>query len=309
MDPLNIKHLDASESAFLTKELTHIRSTLYEVLFPELKARKFMSIDTSVPAGAKSFEYKVMERSGDILVGGDYSNTAPRADVVLSEVNQKIRPVIAAYGYSRDEVLASMMTGRSLDSMKGMAARKAIEEGLDRILLLGDSNWSIPGLFTASGTATESPGTGAGGDTWALKTPDEILADLFALENKIDVDSKGAYKATAMILADARYNLIKKTRLGDGSDRTILSYFLDNSDSIKSVDKSHYLTSAPNSEWTGVRAIAYQRDELVLQGVISEEFNQLAPQEVGFETLVNCSARVGGLELRHPKAVCYMDNF
>jgi len=307
MDPLNIKHLDASESAFLTRELTHIRSTLYEVLFPELKARKFMSIDTSVPAGAKSFEYKTMQRFGKHKIGGDYSNDAPRADVSLGEVLQKIRPLTAAYGYSLDEIQASMMVGRSLDSMKGTAARKAIEEGLDSILLLGDSNWSIPGLFTASNTLSFTPTTGAGGDTWALKTPDEILADLFGLENKVDENSLGSHKANMMVLPDARYNLIKKTRLGDGSDRTILSYFLENSESIKNVDKSHYLTS--NSAWTGVRAAVYQRDEMILQGVISQEFNQLAPQEVGFETIVNCSARCGGLELRYPEAVCYMDNF
>jgi hypothetical protein len=49
-------------------------------------------------------------------------------------------------------------------------------------------------------------------------------------------------------------------------------------------------------------------DPEILQGVITQEFEMLPPQLRGFESVTYCHARVGGLELRYPKALAYADD-
>jgi hypothetical protein len=55
------------------------------------------------------------------------------------------------------------------------------------------------------------------------------------------------------------------------------------------------------------RAIAYQRDPMILESVIPQEFEVLPPEMKGFEFINNCHARCGGVKIYQPLALRYMD--
>ena len=55
------------------------------------------------------------------------------------------------------------------------------------------------------------------------------------------------------------------------------------------------------------RIMAYERTPEVLSLVISQEFEQFAPQTKNLAFMVPCHMRTGAVQVRYPKAVAYMD--
>lgn len=301
-------YLDASENAFLRRELEHVRAETYEIDYPDNEGRLLVPIDHSVPTGAEIVTFNTLQGVGQSRVGGGYSNEAPRVDVKISDESQRIIPIVASYGYSFQEVRNSMMSGRSLPMLRAQTARDVIEQDMSQLLLLGNTAEGMSGLFTLSNTCTYTVANGAlGSALWANKTSLEKVADLHAMGNQIITDTLKIERPDTLVLPLTAFNHVNQTPMGDGNNKTILAYFLENDVNIKSVESSVELES--NSAWTGRRMMAYKKDKSKLQGVIPQEFEQFAPQQRGFETIVNCHARYGGIELYKPKSVCYGDNF
>ena len=50
--------VDSAVSAFFTRQLEHIYAQTYDIRFAELKARRFIPVDTSVDSGAEFFTYR-----------------------------------------------------------------------------------------------------------------------------------------------------------------------------------------------------------------------------------------------------------
>jgi hypothetical protein len=304
----NHPRYDASENIFARRELENVRAKAFDVKYPEFKARRLIPIDHSVHTGAETTTFYTMDEFGQAKVGGGYQTEAPRVDVSLTDATLRIRPLTAAYGYSLQEIRNAMFSGRSLPQMKANASRRIIEQGFDQILLLGDSNWGLSGLFTLSGTTTHTPANGAlGSPLWSLKTADEMVADLHGVVNQIVTDTLDVEHPNTLILPLTAWNTANETRMGDGSDATVLTYFLRTSPHVTEVESSTQLES--NAAWTGRRMVAYTKSPDHLQGVIPQEYEQLPPEPRGFETVVNCHARCGGVEVYYPKSVGYADGF
>lgn len=299
--------MDASENAFFSRQLEHIRPGLFEVQYPEFKARKFLPINNSIHNGAEEFTYRVFDKVGKAEMIADYANDFKSVDVFGAESTQKLKGFGTSYSYSIQEARAAMMAQLPLDARKAMAARHAMEQKLDEALLVGEASANLTGLFTQSGTVTYTVPNGAGGDTdWETKTPDEILADLNGISNKIVDDSSGVESPDSLILPLSSYNLIASKRMGDGSDVTVLRHFLGVNPYIKNVDWSHRLES--NAAWTGKRMVCYRKDPMKLEGLIPQEFEQFAPQFDGAVVKTLCHARCGGVALYFPKSIAYGDD-
>lgn len=306
----NHPKLDASENAFLRQELQHMRKMAYEIAFPENDGRKLVPVDHSVHNGAETVSFDVLDSVGKSRIGGGYSDEGPRVDVSMSSNINRIIPIVNSYGYSMQEVRNSMMSGRSLPSLRARTARQVIDSDLGDLLLLGSAVNSLAGLFTQSGTTTYTIPNGAvsGTPDWDdAKTPDEIVKDMHAAVNAIVEGTNKVEKPDTMVLPLTAFNYVHGRRMGDGSDKTILKYFMETSPYIKNVESSIDLES--NAAWTGRRLCVYNKSPLKLQGIIPQEFEQLAPEVKGFETVVNCHARFGGVEVYYPKSICYADNF
>lgn len=309
MSNYNDPRLDASENAFLNQELEHIRSTLMEEIVGPNKGRSLVPVSNEVDTGAETDSYNILQMFGAAKVGGGaYATTPPRADVAKRKVVNSIVPIVNAYGYHLQEIRNAAKSGFSLPMHKGRAAKMVMEKKVDELLLIGSSVEGLAGLFTLSGALSVTRGTGAVGDTWDLKTSDEVIKDLFALEHAIVENSLEMIMPDTLVLPTTERNSLASRRMRDGSDTTILQFFLENSENINRVESSSRLESAPNSEWTGKRAMAYKNDPMMIEGVIPQEFEQLPPQPRDYETIINCHMRFGGMRTYHPESVAYMDN-
>lgn len=304
--------LDASESVMFARELLRVRSGLFEVKYPELEAMSFAPRNTEVSDVDEEFTFQVATQYGSTKVGSGYADTAPRADVSFTEAApQKIKALTASYGYSFQEARISAKLGKRLPEQKARAARRAIATEVDRILSVGDTTRygaTLYGLANLPGSLSFTTSTGAlGSKSWLLKTPDEILADMYNISAGIVTNSNGVIRPDSLLLPLARYEYIAQRRIGDGLGETILSHFLKTNTSIKSIKPWWRLDAAPSAEWTGMRMMAYKKDPECLEYLLPVEFEQMQPEVKGFETVIPCHARIGGFVAYQPKSYSYGD--
>ena len=299
-------NMDAGESAFTTRELEHIRSKVYEKEYPELLARTYIPVDNTVPSGAKTVTYKFYDRVGVAKIIASYADDLPRADVFAKEYTARIRGVGESYGFDLEDIRAAQMAKVPLQQMKANAAKEAIELKIDQIAQVGDASFGLIGMLNQPNASVYTIPAGVSGFTdWARKTPDEIVADLNGVVNFVYDSTNGVEQDDQILLPLKQYAYIASTRMGDGSDTTILDFFLEANPFIKNVSPWHILKGAGSAG--ADRMVSYKRDPDRLQLVISQEFEQLPPQARNLEIVVPCHARCGGVALYRPLSMAYAD--
>ena len=307
-------NMDASENVFFSRQLESIRAAAFDVAYPELKGFSLVPPKTDIHPGAEQYTYRVFDKVGKATLSSDLSDRGPRVDIKGFEVTSKIRSLKDSYGYSIQETRNAMMAGLDLSGRKAKAARDAIATAMDDLILLGTASSvesasaaGLLGLFTLTGTQTYTVPNGSGGSTlWTTKTPDEIVQDMLGLVFQIYQNSNMVEVPDTLVLPLARKGLVSSTRMGDGSNQTILSHFLEVNGMVKTVEFSQKLNS--NGAWTGCRAMAYTNVAEKVESIIPVEFEQLAPQFDGYEVLTHCHARIGGTVCYFPGSVGYADN-
>lgn len=305
---------DASESIWFARQLEYIRPGLLEVLYPRLEGKSLLPIDSSMGPGATQWTYRAFDKVGLAALVEDYSLDPPRADVLGGESTVNIKPYGIMYGYNFQELKAGMMANLPLDVRKAMAARYAMELKIDQILFYGDSAAGLLGLVTQNNTLSYTVQPGASGSTlWEDKSPDEIAADMHNFVNNIVQSSRGVYQPTTLLLPLQAHNIAATTRMGDGSNQTVLSFFLDTNPYIQEVRPSYRLDYDQSTNWgesgdagTG-RMVAYDKSPEMLTAILPVEFEQLPPQQVGYEYKTLCHMRTGGVAALHPASISYGD--
>lgn len=306
----DVVRFDANETAFLERQLTYLRAKAFEVQFADNLARSFVPMATDIPADASTYAFPVWTRTGKAKVIANGAKDIPRIDLEVQEITGKVHTLGAAYGYELMELRSAARTGTDLQNMKPRAARMAIEDELDQMLAFGQTatqtSLGVTGLCNNAGVGVETNNF----TVWAAgDTADALVAEL----NSVPAEMAETVKQAAgllpdtLLLAPVNYNIIAQKRMGDGSDMTVLKWFLANNPYIKSVAPWHKLSTA-NAGGNGARAICYRRDPNVLEGVLPLDFEQLAPQADGLELVVNCIARAGGVKVYQPTAMLYLDH-
>lgn len=320
-------HKDAAESLFFARQLEYIRPGLFEVLFPDLEAKKFIPLETSINPGAELYTYRAVTKVGRAQLIKQYSNDVPRVDVAGAESTAQIRGMGDMYGYTMQELRAAMMAQMPLDVRKAMAARYALSLLADEVFFYGHADVTatqqasgtdagaieggLKGICNLSNTTSYTTPTGSSGSQlWRRKTPDEIVADLHGWVNNVVKSTFGIHRPDSILLPLAAYNIAATRRMGDGSNQTVLDFFLATSPYVKNVDPSYRLDQARSSNWSGTtgRGIAYEKNPDRLVGLLPLEFEQLPPQQEHFEIRTTCHGRIGGVIAFYPGSISYLDN-
>lgn len=297
-----VGRFDAGEAAFLTRELLALEARSYDILYAPRTWEQFIPADTSVPAGAETTSYTMMDRVGSAQVGGNYADDLPRVDVFLAEFINSMVPLKAAYGYNLQELRAAAMARRPIDTAKAMAAREAIEDQHDRLAWLGDSQAGFTGFANNASVQTTTVITG----NWSTTaTGDQILADLQKLVTELYTNSLQTWEADSIAFSPADWMIVKTKPRATGTDRTVLEAFLAANPQIKNVGATHRLTAA--GAGSTKRVIAYRKDPMVLQYPIAVRYETLPAQQRNLEFVVPVHGRAGALKMRYPRAVRYMD--
>ena len=302
--------LDASETAFLRRSLEFEDKQAYEAVYPQNLARTYIPTQPGVPDWANVYTWQMFEKFGRAKIIGSHSDDLPRADARGTDASRIIKDLGAAYGFTIREIKRAAATNTPLDSMKAMAARFAIDTEMDTILATGLSTHNLEGLLTITGANTYTPITkSAGGTAWTNATPDEIAADLFGIVAKALVDMKMSggpvFQRFVILLPTTQYTTITSRRMGDGSDKTILKYALENSPWIEAIEPWHHCSAAGGGGTD--RMVAYPRNPMVVAGIVPQEYSAMPPEQRNLEYIVNATASTGGVVCRYTVAVVYGD--
>lgn len=321
---------DASESLFFVQQLAHIRTGLLEVLYPNLRAKEFVPLEPGIDPGAEYWEYHMTDTVGRAQLIKSYDDDLPSTDVKGGADNQVIRGMGDRYGYTMQELRAAMKAGLPLDVRKAMSARRAMAILVDEVLFFGHAdisanmqsatgkdagllNAGLQGIANLTGKyavlSFTTPTGQQGSQLWRKKSPDEMVFDLHSFANNIMSASLGIHVPDSILMGTKAFNKIATTRMGDGSNQTVLSFFLATNPYIKNVDWSYRLDPASDGNWSGTtgRIIAYEKNPERVVGLLPVEFEQLPPQQRGFATTTQCHGRIGGVVPLYPKSISYMD--
>lgn len=309
-------HFDAVESTSFARQLLRVRAGLFERTYPELKAQRLIPRNTDCTPADEQYTYQVADEYAATGTGSSYAEAAPRADISFREATPiSIRPITAAYGFSFQEGRAAAQNGSNLPARKGNAARRAIAMEVNRVLTYGDTKkygvtmyglTNIPSANTFTVAAADSDGS----TKFKSMTPVEVLAVLNGAPSKVVTDSNDVEHPDTMLLPLTDFEYIASTKLGDGSDTTILKHFLTVSQHITSVEGWYALEANIGGVWSSTqkRIVVYAKDSDVLEYILPVEFEQFAPQIEGMETVTNCHARIAGVIAYRPKGVLYADH-
>ena len=306
-------HFDANETYFLERQLTQLRAKIFEIDFPPPLSRQFVPKATDIAPSATTFAYQVYEPVGAATFINYKSTDIPRVDTVTREVLGKVIPIGAAYGWDINELREAARLNVQLSDMKLKAARDLIERGIDKCVALGtiaDETGALPdvgltGLVNNPLVVTAGILAGHWWFAGTPPTPDVILADLTALIGSIQNLSKNVYHADTLLLPTAHYSYAEQVPFSALTGESILTVLKRNNPGLTLVAPWYLLDTAGAA---GVpRAIAYQRDSMVLESIIPQEFEVLPPEMHGFEVINNCHARCGGTRIYRILGIKYQD--
>ena len=136
---------DSAEDAsvFFARELDYVKSQSYDVEYPELTALSLFPMSSEVDPGAETVTYYSYDKVGLAKIISNYATDLPRADVKGKPTTAIIKSLGASYGYSIQEMRASAMAGKSLDTRKAEAARYQIDYLNNKIAWCGDEETGL----------------------------------------------------------------------------------------------------------------------------------------------------------------------
>jgi len=298
-------HLDANETAILDRQLKYVETQTYDIQYPELRHRKYIPQDTSVPAGAESILYRQYARVQNAKIIADFADDIPFADVIANEFPIPVKTVGSAFKYSLRDLEHAAFSGVPLDALRAAAARDSIEFELDDIATMGRSEVGLLGLVNNPNVDVIGVDTLGGHTLWSAKTAQEIISDLAKISGYVVTKTKHIYNVNTILMGTALFQIIKNMPFSSTSDRTVLEWFKANNGGVE-IDGWHKLDTA-NAAGTGPRIVAYYKDPRVLQEKNPLPFTQLPPQAKALAFIVYCRALTAGVHIYQPGAVAYMD--
>lgn len=306
---------DAAAVSFLQQTATAIEPELYRKKYPEYNYAELIPVDTRAGEWAKSVTFYSADTVGRAEWFNGNSTQMPRADVNLTQHTQKINLAAIGYGYNLEELNTARLANMSLDTERAFAARRAYEQFMYRIAISGDTATGMTGLInSAAVTPVTAPADGAGGlTTFASKTGDQIARDLNSMLTTPFAASLGVEVLDTIALPIDQYNLLATKRMGTSGDEiTVMEWLMKYN--VYTAQTGRPLTIRMLRALDGAggsgsdRAIAYVNDMDVLKLHLPMPHRFLPVWQHGpmsFE--VPGIFRTGGVEIRRPGAVSYLD--
>lgn len=310
----NLSRLDSNQNIYFSRQLEAIDTRSYETLVAGMLARRYIPLIEGIPEWANSYTYRMYEHAGYAKIIGPNANDLPRVSVTAKEVSRLIKQIGVSYGWTVREIAQASATGAPLDEMTVQAARSAVARQIDDLLAVGSTAHGIQGLATIPDVTPSTAGSKTGGGTtWlgAGATGDEILLDIATGISNIRSrlkqagDQIPAFAKFTVLLPSLQYAKLATKARTSTSDTTLLKYALMNNPWIESIEEWDKLDGAGASNVD--RMIIFPRDPMWGGAIIPQEFSALPPQEEGLNIVVPATASCGGVIVRYPVAMEYVD--
>jgi hypothetical protein len=312
-----MKTFDANPAAamsFLISQRTFIEPQLYEVRYPGVTYQDILPVDTSAPEWTPIVAVQSMDSRGELKFTGPNSNDSNRAEVGFSLGTHAIQDAQLGYGYSLTELNQALLMNRNLSDEKARATMRIMEQGLNKLAYLGDSNAGYTGLFNdADVSVASAPGTisalaAAATDVAGAQA---IVQFFQSALNKVYVSqTRTTFMPTHILLPPAQRQTLAATILPFGGNMTLLGYIEANLDA----GNGQRVTIRGDISLEGAgaadadRMMVYTRDPEALKFHLPMSPRFLTPyQDSGTSWFIPGMTRTGGTEIRIPGAHAYFD--
>lgn len=311
---MNPDLFDAQQAlSFLVQQLAYIEPQVYNTRYPDIQYSSLIPVDTSAPEWVKTITFYSVDGVGKAQWINHYGKDIPYANDIRSQFNSPVNMAGIGYEYTLEEInQARMIPGMNLTADRAGYAYRAYEEFVDGVAMRGDVDVGFNGLINYPGITTVPAPAGVSTFTdWPRKTPDEILADVNTLLAGIYTGSNTVEWANTVLLPIDRLLYISNLRLTALAETTVLTYLLSNNAYTAVTGQRLQVRGVRGLETAGAgpshRMIAYRRDPQVLKMHIPMPHRFLSPQQIILIFKVPGIFRLGGLDIRLPGAVRYMD--
>lgn len=292
---------------FLISQASHIEQEVNQISYPDIQYPGLIPVDTSASPFAKTITYFSMDKFGAAQWVNGNADDVPRTTTDLTKFETSVHTAAIGYGYGWEELNHAMMLGINLGVEHAEAARRAYEEFVDRIALEGDATKNFEGFFNYTGV----PITGATTGNWGTASADNILKDVNDALQGVFANTNTTAMANTLLLPWSRFNLIASKRVTD-TNETVFSFlqkyniYTANTGQPLLIRGMRKLDTIGGSG--GTRMIAYRRDPQVLKLHIPMPHRFLPVYQSGpLRFDVPGVFRMGGLDIRRPKEVIYVD--
>lgn len=315
LNGLSMRDAAQQAFAFLVNQAAYIETQVYRVQYPELQYSQLVPVDTSAPEWIKTVTFYSVDQVGQAAWFTGEGMDIPHADINRQMFESAVKMAAIGYGYQMEELAHAQQLGINLTADKGAAARRAAEEFIDGVLLQGSAVTNMEGLINHSAvTASAVPDNAAVGTdtTWANKTPDEVLFDLNTALTGIYTSTLQIERADTVLLPITQYISLGTRRIDPTSETTLLQWILRNNVNTIESGTPPLIRGVRGLETAGsgatARMVVYRRSPEVLKAHIPMPFRFLPVWQIGpIQWEVPGIFRLGGLDIRRPKAIRYYD--
>lgn len=295
--------------AFAVSQRTHIETEVNEAVYADIQYPSLIPVDTSANEFAKTITYYSTDKYGKADWINGNADDVPMVGTEMSKKETSVHMAGVGYGWGWDELQIARQVGHSLQNNDAMAARRAYEEMVDRVAMVGDTEKGFIGLINNPDVATAPAATG---DWDGAATNQQILADVNTALLGVAQETKYTSLANTLLLSPEKLNKLATTPLNDTAAITLLEFLRTNNTYTSMTQQPLMIRAVRGLETAGAtndqRMVAYRRDPQVLKLHIPMPHRFLNVWHAGpLRYEVPGVFRLGGVDIRRTAEVRYVD--
>lgn len=325
-----------STGAFMVGELERLDMTLHEPLAAVTWGRDIdLREDVTIADEVSSYTVSTYASAGGLGAGqgigngkawmGKTTNQVTGVSVDIGKVTQPLTPWGIELKYTVLELESAAKLGRPIDQQKFDGMQLKHQMDIDEMVYIGDTSLGYYGLVNSDGrsgadrvTNVSNVANGAqGGSRWALKTADEILADVNEILVSAWTSAGYAVMPSHLGLPPVQFGLIATAKVSQAGNVSILKYILDNNILTTSgrgklnIFPMKWLTGAGVGGTIGTlgtvdRMIAYTKEK----ERVRYPMTLLQRTPIQYDSIYHKSTyygRLGVVEIVYPETIAYRD--
>lgn len=300
---------------FVIAQGRNIETRIYKKRYPSFNYGAVVPVVTEGNQWAIGTTFFTVDTTGEAKFLSGAGTDMPFNSATRDQASHDFAMLGSGWEWNLEEVNQAALYGIDLNGTKAMSAGDSIERMLYNIAMTGSTEKNWTGFTNnASVSKADADTTGAASSTfWAAKTVDNILADVNTAMSSVRENSSEVEWADTLALPPEAFRDISTRRLGAGDGMmNVKDYIVRNNiytaetgQPMEILSVRSLATASPDG---GGRMVAYRRDEEVVRFHLPMPRTVLQPRQksiMGFETGI--IARTGGVEIRLPGAMTYLD--
>ena len=312
----NLNMMDANEVVaqsigFLTNNLQAVQAEVDHILYTEFRLNEFFTLKTGIPEGATSYSYKVIDRTGKGKFITQRGTDAGRSGVSMENV-----PTALEYGgifasWSIDELRNGQFAGIALDTETIGAATTGAMDHIEEVGLIGDAKLGLEGLTNNSDIPAGTTAT-----TIANMTADELITFLQSsiatlISGTNEVVGRTLRSGMTIYLPTVQYLDVTSRPKASPSDVTVWEFVKKNNPWTTMTGNELQIRSVIELADAGAavtdRMLVGVNDPKVMEMGTPIMPRTLTSQNNGFMVDVPIEYKIGGLFVKRPTALNYID--